>query len=454
MKRFTKFLPMTLLCLFVFTACDNAKGPFSYKLENGVKVLYSGDKPAKGNILNKNRNRDGVTTTLAEIYYDKGVPAGKFKLYSTKGVLLVDADGKWDGSMFTGKIKEPTINGEGKGTFSINRAYLMDYSGQNLYDTGASFANSVLYDGHVKSDLEEISRVKGERDGVFKTFYSPGVIKYEGTYKNGKENGKFISYDTDGSIYEEKEMKNGKNDGKSVNYDLNGNPIVIQYYKDGKLNGPYTRYRKDGSISINATYKDDKYNGVVTEYDQNGNKITEYTYVDGVKNGLCIDYDLRNGSRHEYMCKGKDNNGPYKKYNKEGILIEEGQYVHNQKDGEIKKYYENTGKLLSEVNYIEGRPDGLLTIYDEDGNKSETWEFENGVENGEYISYFPSGAPHILNEVRNGVFSGPSTTYFENGEIHIEGFYDGGVPHGHFTEYNEKGEVIKEREYYYGSIVE
>ena len=81
--------------MFIFTlllflmGCDNNEGPFTSRMENGKKVLYSGDKLAKGWIEKTiNDYNTGNNVKISEIYFDKGIPAGDFKLYSINGDLL------------------------------------------------------------------------------------------------------------------------------------------------------------------------------------------------------------------------------------------------------------------------------------------------------------------------------------------------------------------------------
>lgn len=92
--------------------------------------------------------------------------------------------------------------------------------------------------------------------------------------------------------------------------------------------------------------------------------------------------------------KKSSRNGKWKAFNKQAVLVSEGNYHHDLKNGLWKQYYE-TGELLIEETY------------------------EHGVLHGRYASY------HV------------------NGALLSEGHYTHGLREGYFRVYDESGKQVK-----------
>ena len=102
-------------------------------------------------------------------------------------------------------------------------------------------------------------------------------------------------------------------------------------------------------------------NEVKRTYYPSGNILSEIHYTNGVREGSCkYFWDGVWAIKSAVHYKNGKLIGSSKTYNKEGRLIEEGQYkyseigVYSQKDGVWKAYY-SSGTLKSEVEYINGK---------------------------------------------------------------------------------------------------
>lgn len=146
----------------------------------------------------------------------------------------------------------------------------------------------------------------------------------------------------------------------------------------------------------------------------------------------------------QYTLRKKDEvkHGPYQKFTLDGALVEEGEYVNGQINGERKKYSE--GKLVS----IETIKDGLFhgpyqSFYPEGGpNSSGTYENDQMV--GIWKRYYRNG--QLLEEVtfENNLENGPFKEYYDNGNIKAEGTYkNGDQEDGELLLYNEQGQLIR-----------
>jgi antitoxin component YwqK of YwqJK toxin-antitoxin module len=98
---------------------------------------------------------------------------------------------------------------------------------------------------------------------------------------------------------------------------------------------------------------------------------------------------LSNAKTHSYR------DGKWKEFNKFAILIAEGYYVNNRKQGVWKEYYDHTGSVMIEQHY------------------------DNGIRHGRFASYHP------------------------NGQLFSEGTFNRGLREGYFRVYNEHGRNIR-----------
>jgi antitoxin component YwqK of YwqJK toxin-antitoxin module len=94
----------------------------------------------------------------------------------------------------------------------------------------------------------------------------------------------------------------------------------------------------------------------------------------------------------------KEKNGKWKEFNKDAVLVAEGNYLFDLKHGLWREYYETgellieevyhhgilngryaayhpNGKVMSEGQYIEGNREGYFHIFDENGRNIESMFF-------------------------------------------------------------------------------
>ena len=141
-----------------------------------------------------------------------------------------------------------------------------------------------------------------------------------------------------------------------------------------------TNLQKDYNITlINYKFMSRKYkigekNGKGKLYNKDGILIFEGDYINGKRNG-----------------KGKE-------YNEEGILIFEGEYLNRKRNGKGKEYDKYSGKLINEGEYSNGN---FYNRRFKEFNKINELTFE-----GEYL---------------NGKRNGKGKEYHYNGNLEFEG---------------------------------
>jgi len=85
--------------------------------------------------------------------------------------------------------------------------------------------------------------------------------------------------------------------------------------------------------------------------------------------------------------------GRWKEFNKNAILIAEGQYINGKKEGSWKEYFDS-GELMIEEDFVDGIPCGQFVSYHRNGYALSEGQFCKGLRSGEFKIYNASGG-HI-----------------------------------------------------------
>jgi len=115
----------------------------------------------------------------------------------------------------------------------------------------------------------------------------------------------------------------------------------------------------------------------------------------------------------------------------------------------IKKVYNKEGVLLEEIEYHNNQIDGTRITYDSNNFKIVS-KWENGVQNGEVITYDENG--NLLNKyfVKSGVIDGVFRIFYETGNIAEKLYYKDGKLRGRqYKYYNEKNKLASYEDCYF-----
>lgn len=83
-------------------------------------------------------------------------------------------------------------------------------------------------------------------------------------------------------------------------------------------------------------------------------------------------------------------NGKWKEFNKQAVLVSEGNYQHDLKNGVWKQYYE-TGELLIEETYDNGILHGRYASYHLNGRLLSEGQYKNGHREGYFHVFDDTG---------------------------------------------------------------
>lgn len=255
--------------------------------------------------------------------------------------------------------------------------------------------------------------------GKFTSRYPNGKLYSECNYVNGNIEGPFKVYYPDGSLQAVRHFKHGILDSAYVIYSYGGKIQIEGSYKMNEKDGMWKYYLPRGSLYSTEEYKSDKVIKTLF-YFKNGKIDTEIPHRDNQRHGL------------------------YKRYAEDGSLLYQLRYEYGLEAG--YSYLDKNGQLVPEIPLIQGN--GKLNAFYQNGNPSASMEFVDGVLNGNYTLYHPSGKLWITNNEFFDDTDGARTQNFSDGKLHTAYNYKHDNIHGPYKEYNAKGVVIEEGNYY------
>lgn len=131
----------------------------------------------------------------------------------------------------------------------------------------------------------------------------------------------------------------GKDGIKTVYFPNSEKIQQIVEYKDGKRIGELKEFYRNGKLKVRQYYKNDTLNDSAFFYHENGN----ISYIQYLKN-----------FRKE---------GAWQRFNEQGKLYEETNYMNDEKEGPATKYTYRTGRLLERLNYKNGMKEGKQEFF-------------------------------------------------------------------------------------------
>ncbi len=197
---------------------------------------------------------------------------------------------------------------------------------------------------------------EGNKHGPWKTYYSSGKLKSDGTYKNGIPVGVFkYYYELNGNI---KMILKHKGDGINAYAEVmneDGIKMAEGNYKNQRKDGEWKYYNTRGDLSIKESWKDGKREGTTYKYYPSGNVLEQFEFKNDVKDGVWKQFYSDRVIKAEGTYVNGKLNGVAKFYHANGKVEFEGQYVDDFKEGVWIKL-DPYGKLLKKIEFRKGNP--------------------------------------------------------------------------------------------------
>ena len=142
-------------------------------------------------------------------------------------------------------------------------------------------------------------------------------------------------------------------------------------------------------------------------------------------------------------------------YDKDGkTILEDGNYVENQKDGIWKAYFSD-GKTKHEITYLKGVAKGYAKMYYSDGNIREEGTWNETCWTGDYRYYYPNGQmAYEWHYNQQGKREGEQKYYHENGNVKYNGSWENGHVKTNVQVFDSSGKFVQNRVYKNGTFSE
>lgn len=409
-----------------------------------------------------------------------------------------------------------TVNGKSEGKYLFMNEYGQTLSELNYLSDELDGLQHYYYPNLQKS--EEVTYVKGHKNGPFKDYYWNGSIRLEGGFQNDLNHGAYKSYYPNGGVLCEFTFTNGTQNGKNICYWPNGSKLSEYNYVNDKIEGPAFVYNEAGDITSELNFKNGLYDGkILTYYDGKQIKTTS-EYLNGEVSNNYKEYSGTNQLINESIFQnGKLTN--YKSYDLLGHLqsqsffndkgeTTESRYYSNKEKIYLTEFYKNDeiqkillhypdpekpkevslkntflevkdseGTLLAKGNYKDGKLDGEWIYYYENGEISSKKNYSKGQLNGLYTDYKKGNILNYTDHLKEGgsdglyesfahdklYFSlyskdgnnnGPFKYYYPNGKISSEGFFVNRERNYNYYEYTIDGNIKIKKTYVDNQIVQ
>lgn len=205
--------------------------------------------------------------------------------------------------------------------------------------------------------------------------------------------------------------------------------------------------------SINRTDASGRRQGVWKKVDKDGHKLYEGQFTDGIPTGEFRYYSPDGKIKTVSVMSDEGKTARTVSFATNGLKIAEGKYRFEKKDSTWRYYSELDGVLLSEENYLAGTRNGVSKTFYPNGNITEVIHYLSGKKEGEWIQYFDDGKVKFKGAYLNDEKEGPFTGYFSSGKISFSGAYKAGHMDGNWTFYDENGGVMRTDKYSEGAQV-
>lgn len=233
-------------------------GPFRNKVPVGVHREYGSD----GKVINAFVYNDNGVLLSEGIIDDSGIRNGKWRDLTPEG--KVTAEGQYADNRRTGiwKFYNGASGLEQTGSYNNGRP---DGLWKWYYDNGALLREEEYFQGQRDGHFTEFSQTNeiitqgqyadGEKNGEWK--YKSENNSEEGKYILGLRDGIWKSYYADGKLRYKGNYIQGTPDGLHVNYYENGRIREEQFYRMGIRQRTWKKYNEEGVTVLTVTYKDD-----------------------------------------------------------------------------------------------------------------------------------------------------------------------------------------------------
>lgn len=225
------------------------------------------------------------------------------------------------------------------------------------------------------------------------------------------------------------------------------------FYKNAPYTGTSVLMWENKRVNQTYQWNDGWQDGKYKEYTEESVLVAEETWKSGQKTGP-FSYHYPNGavqSRGNFLNGELD--GVVRGYWLNGYMKYEKNYVAGDKQGWSKDWYANgTPEQLGY--YVNDKPHGVVTSYYQDSVVSHENEYVNGVRHGHAYLFHKNGCPGEEAYYKNGLKDSISRNWEDiNCRLLKEGYWSKGKRNGEFIQYGFFGDTLT-REGYEANVLD
>jgi len=199
--------------------------------------------------------------------------------------------------------------------------------------------------------------------------------------------------------------------------------------------------------TVNQTDVHGRKQGFWRKHDKEGFRIYEGQFKEGIPFGK-FTYYYQNSKIRTISIFSTDGIVTYTtSWFPNGHMMAKGKYINQQRDSLWQFFSEYDGALVSEEFYKMGIKEGLEKIFYPGKAEAEIITWKEGIREGPWKQFYDDGAPKLVGSYHNNEREGPIKTFLVTGKVLVTGQYKNSHQDGTWTYYDDRGNVTL-KEYY------
>lgn len=459
-------------------AADEKEGELHYKsfftegmlkmegmFKDGVKTGLWKEYNVSGKLISESNWLQGLESGEQKSYYsngklqlvyvcDSGKVLGEVKKYFRNGHLYFNGyyDSEGPAGPWTTYYSNDSIENVAYFVDGKLAGRRMSYSPEGKLTTEEKFDSdgeclSVKY-FDMNGKQYDVTNFLGD-SATYQVHYPNGKLKAKLCFVDRKKNGMQEYYYPNGQLKMKEPFIYGNAEGECRQWDHKGKPVYIKTYRMNQLDGKWYGY-ENGKLDFIDNYEMGTDNGFYVELYPNGHQKRTYEKEGGIRKGICN--FLAPDSTWMYSVQYRNNEACAVSY-----FDKTGKLHSNEKvdtaTKEIICYYKS-GKIAARIPFNNGIYQGKYAIYYPTGQLISETSYVDDYREGQAKSCFENGSVKELTNWHNGDKHGNYTLYFANGKKAVEGMYQADKKCGKWTFYNESGKIVETLSYFDDEVYE
>jgi antitoxin component YwqK of YwqJK toxin-antitoxin module len=205
--------------------------------------------------------------------------------------------------------------------------------------------------------------------------------------------------------------------------------------------------------TVNQSDANGKKQGFWRKKDKNGKTIYEGQFKDNLPYGDFKYFYPEGGIKAKTKVTKNGSRVFTTTYFRNGKKNAEGIFVNEKRDSTWRFFSEVDETLVSEEFYKAGKKEGKSINYYPGQGKAEMITWKDNVKEGPWETYYPEGNVKLKCAYKNDQKNGPIQVHYLTGKTMLTGQYLNGTPVGTWVYFKEKGGITKKETYERGMVV-